>query len=239
MIEQRVLLTLDELPVPAGEPSVLLLADFIERLAQMPDDVELVKEHGRLGSLALRPVSKRFPHVHDCHVYFFRAVFPAKIEEFIHTFLAPVHAPEPNGPSLLKIAHDDPVLMPLFDRDLVDPDHSGRRLACALELCCHIPLVQLLDRVPVEHVLVGHILDCLDPALGANHVPESFGAKGAVEQPLQSLAPHAFALSTADATDIHFEIDPVVAAGEVTDLLRLPIVPALVSSAAGPTHRFF
>src|SRR5690606_31634497 len=99
--------------------------------------------------------------------------------------------------------------------------------------------VELLDRVPVEHVLASYISNRLGPALLADEVSESLRAKRAVEQPLESLAPHLAAFPAADAPKIHFEVDPVVTRGQIADPARPPVVPAAMLGPTGAADCFF
>lgn len=46
-------------------PAQLLLAHLVERLQQMPDDMELVVEDHGLWAMAPYAVDEPFPHVHD------------------------------------------------------------------------------------------------------------------------------------------------------------------------------
>src|SRR5712691_1521707 len=62
--EQGVLLPRDEPALPAGYPRVLALADLVEGLAQMAQDMELVEQDAGLRGLARRRDTEGFPHVH-------------------------------------------------------------------------------------------------------------------------------------------------------------------------------
>jgi len=81
MRQHGVLLSLDEPPSPARQAGVLLLADRVERLAEMAKNMELFEEHRGLGRMAVRRHAKRLPHVHDRHVNLLRGCFAEKGEE--------------------------------------------------------------------------------------------------------------------------------------------------------------
>jgi hypothetical protein len=164
-------------------------------------------------SIPFGRVAKWFPHVHHRQFDFFGAFFAEKRKELIHACFAAVLAAEPDSASLFQVAHDNAIDMPLLDRDLVDTDDSRRWFASFLELGFHVAFVQLLDRVPVEHVLFGDILNRLIATFGADHVSEPLGTEGAVEQPLEPFAPHRTAFAAVDTSDIQLQINPIVAAG--------------------------
>jgi hypothetical protein len=58
----------------------------------------------------------------------------------------------------LQIAHHDPVRVALLHCDLADADDPGGGFSGFPDLLLHVPLVQLLDRVPIEPVVPGHVL---------------------------------------------------------------------------------
>lgn len=49
----------------ARQPCILGIADFIERIAQMPHDVELVEQEGPLRRVGLRDHAEPLPRVHQ------------------------------------------------------------------------------------------------------------------------------------------------------------------------------
>ena len=57
--EQGVFLPLDEPPVVAGHARVFALADLVERITEVPQDVELVEEDLRVGGIPARRVATR------------------------------------------------------------------------------------------------------------------------------------------------------------------------------------
>jgi len=63
--QQRIFLTLDVAALAAREPGILALANRIQDLAQMADDVKLVEQNRRLRRMFIRRQSKRLRHVHD------------------------------------------------------------------------------------------------------------------------------------------------------------------------------
>ena len=63
--EQGVLLPFDEPALPPGHAGVLALADLIEGLAEMPQNVELVEQDAGLRGVARGRAPEGFPHVHD------------------------------------------------------------------------------------------------------------------------------------------------------------------------------
>jgi hypothetical protein len=76
-----------------------------------------------------------------------------------HAFLGAVFAAEPDGTSPLETAHNDPVGLAFADRDLVNADDLRSRLTGASDLLAHILHLKRFDSLPIEKVLLGHILD--------------------------------------------------------------------------------
>ena len=85
--------------------------------------MELVEEDAGLGSMGLGRGSKRLPHVHDSHSNTLAFPGPQPLEELVHARLGAILAAKPDGPPSYQVTHDDPVGVPLPDRDLVDADH--------------------------------------------------------------------------------------------------------------------
>jgi hypothetical protein len=115
----------------------------------------------------------------------------------------------------LQVAHHDPVRVALLHRDLVDADDPGGGFSGFPDLLLHVPLVQLLDRVPIEHVVPGHVLYRLAPTLAADVVSEPLGAERAVEQPLETLALHPTALPAVNSPDLQPQVNAVAAARQI------------------------
>src|SRR6202043_3144001 len=63
--QQRVFLALDVAPLAALEPGILALANRIQGLTQMADDMELIEQNRRLWRMGIRRQAERLPHVHD------------------------------------------------------------------------------------------------------------------------------------------------------------------------------
>src|ERR1700730_3711595 len=159
MRQQCILLSLDELPVPATEPGVFLLAYPVERLAQMPQDVKLVEQNSGLRRVAIRRVAERLPHIHHGQAQLASLGFAQKSVELIHACLAAIDSPKPDRAMLLKVADHDAIVVTLAHGDLVDADDVRARIASAFELLGHVLLLETLDRVPVQTQLRGHVLD--------------------------------------------------------------------------------
>jgi hypothetical protein len=89
-------LALDEAPTLAVEAGVFSLAHLIERLAEMPHDVELVEQNCGLRRFILRDVAERFPHVHHGELDFAALVGTQPIVEFRHAGFGTIRAAEPD-----------------------------------------------------------------------------------------------------------------------------------------------
>ena len=122
---------------------------------------------------------------------------------------------------------------------LVDPDHLGTQRTSQRQLLAHVQLVHLLDGVPVEAEVVGHLLDRGTPALLAHIQREAFRVVRIRRQPVESLLFHPAADPAVDSPQIQLEIDTQIAAGQVAHSACLPVVPCAMHPAARPTSGFF
>src|SRR5882672_5312203 len=113
MRQQCVLLSLDELPIPATESGVFLLAYLVERLAQMPQDVKLVEQNSCLWRVAVRGVAKRLPHIHHGQAQLASLGFAEKSVELIHARLAAIGSAEPDRAMFLQVADHDAIVVTL------------------------------------------------------------------------------------------------------------------------------
>lgn len=214
MGEQDVLLALDELSVVAiRQPFVLGLPDLIHRLAQLPQDMELVVENGGLRRVPLRRVAEGPPHVHDRDL---DRLTPGGAElgvELGHARVRPIHAPEPDRASDLQVTDDDPVDMAFANGDFVDADDARRWRPCAVELLLHIGHVHGLHGMPIEPQVGRHFSE-RHATTQLPHVPrEPPRVVRVLGEPRQPLLFHATTRRTADPPDIHGQEHPQIAAG--------------------------
>src|SRR5712692_7182522 len=128
--QQRVFLTLDVAPLAAREPGILTLANRIQGLAQMADDMELVEQNRRLRCMRIRRQTERLPHVHDGEANARTLSLAEPAVELAHARLRAVGAAEPDRPPAHKVADHDSVSVTFADRNLVDADHLRTRHAC-------------------------------------------------------------------------------------------------------------
>src|SRR6202030_1317233 len=171
-------LALDEAPTLAAEAGVFGLAHFVERLAEMAHDMELVEQDPRLRRFFLRDVAERLPHVHHGELDFAALFEPQPVVERRHAGLGTILAAEPDRPLANQVADHNAIAVALADRDLVDADRSRTRRAGTLELGPHVLLLQRLDRVPVELELPGDIADRCLPAAAADIERKAFRPSG-------------------------------------------------------------
>jgi len=237
--KQRVLLTLDKRSIPARKPPVFLLPDRIHRLAQMPHHMELVVKDGGLRDILLCRLLESLPHVHDRQSDLLGLLGPQRFVKQVHTLFRSVRSTKPDRPPSDEIADNDPVGMPLSDRDLVDADDLRRRCPRPPELLSHVLLLQLLDRVPVETSLLRHILNRHRPAPSPYKERESLRVKRIVGEPIEFLLPHLPAPQAEDASNLQFQIDPRIPARQVSNTPGLPVVEAPMSSPTRTAPRFF
>src|SRR5437867_4021287 len=237
--EQRVLLALDEPPVPARQPRVLALADLIEGLAQVPQDVELVEQDARLGGVPSRRGPKRLPHVHhgEPNAGAFPRAEPG--EEFIETRRGPILAAKPDRALSDEIAHHDAVGVALLDRDFVETEDRRAGRAGAAQLLAHVLRLQGLDRVPIEAQLLGHVADRGGPAAPADVEAKALRVERVGGEELEPFLLHRVARPAGHAPDFDVEVNARVATGEIADPPHLAVVPAVLDAATRATDRFF
>src|SRR6266571_4998099 len=239
--EQGILLAFDELAVLALEPGVFRLAHFVQGLAQVAQHVEFVEQDGRLRRMGRLEGggAEGLPHVHDRQSDLVALLGSQLLVEQIPTGLRALFAPEPEYPSALQVTHHDPVLVPLLDREFINPDHSRTGQPGSPQLFSHVLLLQLLDRVPVQPQFPGHRLNRGSPTAPAHAPGKAFGVQGSVGQPRQLLLFHLATALAVHPPDLHLQVDPCVPTGEVPYPARLVIVERAVNAPTGATDSFF
>jgi len=237
--QQRVLLPLDEPALPPGHAGVLALADLIEGVAEMPQDVELVEQNAGLRGVARGGEPEGLPHVHH------REPEPGRFPgaqpgvELIQARLGAIGPAEPDRPLPDEITDDDPIGVALADRDLVEPDDPGAGRPHAAQLLTHVLLLERLHGVPVQAQFLGHVPDRRGPTTPPHVEGEPLAVEGIVGQEVE---PFLFHLATAPAghpPDLELQVDPPIATGEIADAAWLAVVPAALDPPARPTRRFF
>ena len=210
-------------------------------VAQVPQDMELVEDDlGLRGVAGLeRRGAEGLPHVHDGQADSPGFLGAEPGIEGIHAGFGAVGAAEPDGPAAQQVADDDAVRVPGADGEFVDADDLGSRAAGAVELLPHVLLVELLDGVPIEVQVLGHVLDGGDPAVAADAEGEALGVKRVVGEPVEAFALHGLALPAEDAADGEFQVDAPAAAVEVADPSRGLIVEGAMAGAAHSAACFF
>src|SRR5713101_451076 len=155
--QQGVLLALDEAALTARQPGVLALADLIERVAQMAQDVELVEQDAGLGGVACRRQAKRLPHVHDdeANPRGFARAEPRV--ELVQARLRAIGAAKPDRVTTDQVADDDAVGLALLDRDLVEAEYPWPGCPRPAQLLAQVLLLARLHGGPVAPQHPGHI----------------------------------------------------------------------------------
>jgi hypothetical protein len=90
-----------------------------------------------------------------------------------------------------------------------------------------------------EMKLLGQILDRGRTAAPADVMRKALGVEGIVGQKVQPLALHFAATPALDAPNLELEIDKRIAAGQIANLTRAPVVPAQVRSSTAAAERSF
>src|SRR6266566_485097 len=117
-------MALDEAPISAAETGVFGLANLVERLAEMTNDVELVEQDRRLRGFVFRGVAEGLPHIHHGELDFSALFEPQPVVKRHHAGLGAIHAAKPDRPLTNQVADHDAIAVALADRDLVDADGS-------------------------------------------------------------------------------------------------------------------
>jgi hypothetical protein len=240
--QQSVFLPLDEAPpaVLVCQPGVLAPAYLVERLAQVPHNVELVVHDGGLRGVALGGIGKSLPHVHDGEPDARAALGPQLDEELVQAFLFAVFSPEPDRTLAYKVADNDPIFVPFAYRDLVEADHlQVLRRWHAPKLLAHVLHLQRFDGAPVEVQFLGHVLDGRCPAAPTNIEREAFGVERIVGQEGQLLLLYGAATPAADSPYLHLQVHAGIAARLVSHASSFAVVPASMHATAAPACCFF
>src|SRR6266540_1219236 len=87
--------------------------------------------------------------------------------------------------------------------------------------------------------LLGHVPDRRGPTAPPHVEGEALGVERIVGQEGEPFLLHLATAPTGHAPDFDLEVDPHVAAGEISDAALLAVVPAALPPAAGPAGRFF
>ena len=117
---------------------------------------------------------------------------------------------------------------------------STRELAAApAKLLSHVLLLELLDRVPVEPQLLGHVLDRRRSTSSAHVHREALGVQGIVREKGELLALHSSAAPARNPADPHSQKDPRVRARQVPHLSLGAVVEDPSRPPARRARRFF
>ncbi len=135
----------------------------------------------------------------------------------------------------------------LFTQPMVRREHAvvarkidpWRRRPRALKLGLHILLLKGLDRMPIKLQLVSDRLDRGCRAAPTHVLGKALGVERIVGQEIQLLALHLATAATLDAPDIKLQIDPRIAARQVSHLARLAVVPTCLPRATDTAACFF
>src|SRR5262245_56988421 len=239
--EQGVLLAFDELTVLPPQPPVFRLAHFIQRLAQVAQHMEFIKQNGRLRRMGRLEGggAKGLPHIHDRQTNPAALGGPQLLVEPIHTGLRAIFAPEPEHPASLQVADHNPVAVPALDRHFIDPNHPRAGSPSSPQLFLQVLFLQFLDRMPIQPQFPCYRLDRGSPPPPA-HVPgKAFGVQRIVGQPRQPLLFHLATALAKHSSDLHLQIEPCVPTGQVPYPAHLVIVERPLDAPTGATGGFF
>ena len=132
---------------------------------------------------------------------------PQLPEKQVHVGFRASLAANPDGTTPDQITHDDPIVMALADRNLIDSDGAWRWKPGAFNLALHVELVQVLHRAVVKtfhlgYRLVGHVT----AELAHMHRIASCIAR-VLCQPIQTLYMHAVTHRALDPPPLKLQVD--------------------------------
>src|SRR5450759_78610 len=237
--QQRVLLALDVLALVPAEARVFRFAHRVERFAQMSHDVELVKQDCRLRRLRVGRVAEWLPHIHHGQPNPSAFLLAEPLVEYRHARLRAILAAKPDRSFPNQIAHHDAIGVTFADRDLVNADRLGSGSTDAAQLLTHVLLVQFLDGAPVQMQLVRHIRDRRCPTAPSDEESKAFCIKRAVRQPRKLLLLHRATAGAPYPPQFELQVDAGIAAGEITNAVKLAVVDAIHQRVADPAVGFF
>lgn len=229
--QQVVTLPLDEPAFIPVDPLVLRPPDFVDCGIQVLGHVEVVVGDLAVGAVGLEGLLERPPHVHHSQLDLLASLDSKGLVEQVHALDGSILTAKPDRTAAFQIVHDDPVLVPLADRNLVFADHPRRLHRVVGKLPLHVLDVQGFDRVPVQEELVGHRLDRCLAAAPANALGKAFAVVSGLGQPSQRLGLHPPAPRTLDPADLDVQPDPPTTAVDVSN----EAMAAIIDRGAGPT----
>lgn len=239
--QQRILLFFDALAVFAPPVGVLVLAYLVQGLIEVAQNMKFVEQ--KLGLRGMRSVERRgakgLPHIHHRQAKALALLGSQPRGEHIHALLRSILPTEPEYPPPRQVADGDAVGMPLANRNLVDADAFGPRSARSAQLLLHVLFVQLLDRLPVQMQLPGHIAQGSRTTPPPNKEGEAFGIEGVVGQPGRLLLLHRSTATPLHAPDLDLQVDPRVATREVAHPTYLVVVERPRRRATDAAASFF
>ncbi len=225
---------LDETPVFMSHPPVLQTAHVVQRICQMPEDVELVVDNLRFRSMAQQGAPERLPHVHDRQAQAATPLGSHLVEESIHVlFGTPQFFAHPDRPPLVQVGHHDGIALPPADRDFINPDGPQMFLRQVFRpKLPHVADVHPPNLIPTEPVELRHLLDRHAPALPPHDLLEALREAAGVRQPCQGFLLHRAASAAIHPAILECQVNPCAARVHIPYLMALAVVEAARSLAA-------
>ena len=112
-------------------------------------------------------------------------------------------------------------------------------IVLAIFLFAHVLFLQFLDRTPRQMEFLGQILDRRRATAAPHQERKAFGVKGVVGQPGQPLPFHLATTPAGDPPHGEFQVEVMLATGQIADQAKLLIVEAPVPPATNAAARFF
>ena len=237
--EQHIAVALDEAAVLTRQAPIFASAHLVEGIGQVAHDVKLVEDDASLGEVAGNGVAKRFPHVHHGQLDACALFRPQICEEAVEVDLLAPLAANPDRATAVQVADDDPVVVTLADRDLVDANGARGPHAGLGNLLLHVELVEFLDRTVVQALQLGHRLVRHVAAQFAHLQGKALGVARVLCQPVEVLYMHATTLRAAHAPALKFKVDTKSCHRQITHPLSALVVTVTAAMAAVGTHGGF
>jgi hypothetical protein len=205
----------------------------------MAHDVKLVVQDGGLGRSFDGCIVERLPHVHDRQTDAARFLLAQPVVELVHAGFRTILAAEPDRPAPNQVAHHDAVAVPLANRNLVDADSLRAWGSRALQLRLHVLLVEFLDGAPVQIQFLGDILEGARATTPTDKPGKPLGVERVVGEKVEMFAPHLTVARAAQPSNLELQVDPRVAAGQVSCLSGRAVVPTRMHATTFLADGFF
>ena len=234
MRQKRIALSFDETFIFGGDSGIFPPPHFVERLRQLLQDMEFIKDDFSIGRVVFQRVPERLPHVHHRQAQGTVSLRPHIVEEPVHVlFGAAQLLAHPNRTLLIQVGDHDGVTLTLADRDFIYADRPqtlpGQMLGPEIP---HIADIHSPDLIPTEMMELGNLLDGHRPAQPTDGFFESLGEAARFGQPCQRFLLHPIALPAIHPPILEFQLNPGASGINIAHPVDLMVVETAGGLAA-------